>query len=197
MGEIKSTLELAMERTKRLSVSEKEKEEMKQKEALRRAIGFFHRYREGSLSLNDITREIGKMERKEGVTVRESLLSRWIGALSLDDENERILKGVESLKGKSIGGTRQKIAHLLSQYRSEKEEIKKKIGGQLIESLKGHGIWGSAMEPKLEGSELWKKENETLDHSYSVKLDEIKEQLRRLLTGDPTQLADVAESIPG
>ncbi len=180
MGEIKSTLELAMERTKRLSVSEKEKEEMKQKEVLQKATVFFHRYREGSLSLNDIMREIGKMERKEGMTVRESLLSRWIGSLSLDDENERILKGVESLKGKSIGGTRQKIAHLLSQYRSEKEEIKKKIGAQLIESLKGDGIWGSAVEPKLEGSELWKKENETLDHSYSVKLDEIKEQLRRL-----------------
>ena len=54
MGEIKSTLELAMERTKRFSVSAKEKDEIKQKEALRKATGLFHRYREGHLSLNDV-----------------------------------------------------------------------------------------------------------------------------------------------
>ncbi len=180
MGEIKSTLELAMERTKRFAVSEKEKDEMKQKEVLQKATRFFHRYREGNLSLKDILKEMEKMERKTSITVRESLLSYWIGALSLDDENEGILKGVESLKGKSIGEAKQRLDHLLSQYRNEKEEIKKKTGAQLVEALKRDGIWGSAVEPKLEGSELWKKENETLDRSYSIKLDEIKEQLRRL-----------------
>jgi len=50
----------------------------------------------------------------------------------------------------------------------------------LAEALKRDKIWGSAVEPKLEGSELWKKENETLDRSYQIRLDEIKEQLRRL-----------------
>jgi len=180
MGEIKSTVELAMERSKRFAVSEKEKDEMKQKEVLKKATSFFHRYREGNLSLNDILKEMEKMERKASITVREALLSYWIGALSLDDENEGILKGVESLKGKSIGEAKQKLDHLLSQYQDEKEEIKKKTGAQLVEALKRDGIWGSAVEPKLEGSELWKKENEILDRSYSIKLDEIKEQLRRL-----------------
>jgi len=50
----------------------------------------------------------------------------------------------------------------------------------LLEALKKGGIWGSAVEPRFEGSELWKKENENLDRSYLIKLDEIKEQLRRL-----------------
>ncbi len=179
MGEIKSTLELAMERTKRFAVSEKEKNEMKQKEVLQKATRLFHRYREGNLSLNDIRKEMEKMERKAALTVRESLLSYWIDALSLDDENDRILKGVESLAGKNIAEARQRLGLLLSQYHDEKEEIRKKAGAQLIEALRKDGIWGSAVEPNLEGSELWKKENETLDRSYSIKLDEIKEQLKR------------------
>jgi len=49
-----------------------------------------------------------------------------------------------------------------------------------MEALKKDGIYGSAVEPKLEGSELWKKENETLDQSYRMKLEEIKQQLRVL-----------------
>ncbi len=180
MGEIKSTLELAMERTKRFTVSEKEKVEMKQKEVLHKAISLFHRHREGHLSLNDILREIERMERKTAITVKEYLLSHWVDALSLDDENEGILKGVESLKERSIAEVKQKFRHLLSQYQSEKEKAKEKVRIQLIEALKKDGIWGSAVEPKLEGSELWKKEDENLDQSYRIKLDEIKEQLRNL-----------------
>jgi hypothetical protein len=180
MGEIKSTLELAMERTKGLAVSQKEKDEMKQKEALRKATSLFHRYREGPLSLNDVLKEIKRMEGKTATRVKEYLLSHWIDAFSLDDDNDRILKGVESLKGKSTAEVKRRFDPLLSRYQREKDEVKEKVAAQLAEALKRDKIWGSAVEPKLEGSELWKKENETLDRSYQVKLDEIKEQLRRL-----------------
>jgi hypothetical protein len=180
MGEIKSTLELALERTKRLTVSEKEKDEIKQKEVLQKATGLFHRYREGRLSLNDVLKEVERMERKTATTVKEYLLTQWIDTLSLEEDNDRILKGVESLKEKSIAEVKQRFDYLLSQYQKEKERVKEKTGVQLVETLKKDGIWGSAVEPKLEGSEIWKKENENLSCSYRIKLDEIKEQLRRL-----------------
>jgi hypothetical protein len=180
MGEIKSTLELAMERTKRFAVSEKEKEEIKRKEVLQKATGLFHRYREGHLSLNDVRKELERMERKTAATVKESLLTQWIDTLSLEEDNERILKGVESLKEKSIAEVKQKFDHLLSRYQKEKEKAREMAGVQLVETLKKDRIWGSAVDPKLEGSEIWKKENENLSCSYRIKLDEIKEQLKQL-----------------
>ena len=180
MAEIKSTLELAMERTKRFAVSEKEKDEIKQKEVLQKATGLFHRYRDGHLSLNEVLKEVERMEIKTASTVKEYLLSQWIEALSLDDEGERILKGVESLKGRNIADVKQEFHHLISQYQGEKEKAKEKVGVQLVEALKKEGIWGSAVEPKLEGSELWKKENENLEQSYRVRLEEIKRQLTAL-----------------
>jgi hypothetical protein len=180
VGEIKSTLELAMERTKKVAISEKEKEEIKQKEVLQKATSLFHRYREGHLSLNEILKQIEKMEKKTAITVRESLLSQWIDALSLGDGDERILKGIESLKQKTIDEAKQKFHYLLSQYQREKEQVKEKVKAQFTKDLKRDGIYGSAVEPKLEGGELWKKENEKLDHSYRIKLEEIKEQLRVL-----------------
>src|SRR5512136_2078492 len=169
-----------MERTKSLAVTDKEKDEMKQQEVLQKATSLFHRYREGHLSLNDILKEIERMERKTAITVKEYLLSHWIDALSLDDDNDRILKGVESLKGKSADEVKRRFDHLLSRYQREKDEVKEKVGVQLAEALKKDGIWGSAVELKFEGSDLWKKENENLNRSYLIKLDEIKEQLRRL-----------------
>ena len=181
MGEIKSTLELAMERTKKFTISEKEKEEIKQKEILQKATSLFHRYLGGHLPLNEILKEIEKLEKKAATTVKEFLLSQWINALSLEEEDdERVLKGIESLKQRSINEIRENLYHLLSQYQGEKEKVIEKVKGQFAEALRKEGIYGSAVEPRLEGSELWKKENEELDHSYRIKLEEIKEQLRDL-----------------
>jgi hypothetical protein len=180
MGEIKSTLELAMERTKKFVLSDKEKEEMKQKEVLQKASSLFHRYRDGHLSLNEVLKEVEKMEEKTATTVKKSLLSQWIDALSLNDDHERTLKGIEALNRQSLGEVRKKFHHLLSQYHEEKETLREKTNLQLTDALKKEGIYGSAVEPKLEGCELWKKENEKLDHSYKMKLEEIKQQLGSL-----------------
>jgi hypothetical protein len=180
MGEIKSTLELAMERTKKFAISEKEKEEMKQKEVLQKATRFFYGYRDGHLPLNEILKQIERMEKKTATNVKELLLSQWVDTLSLNDEEERILKGIESLEQRDIHEVKQKFRDLLSQYQGEKEKVKEKAKSQLIEGLRRNGICGSAVEPKLEGSELWKKENEKLDDSYKMKLEEIKKLLRDL-----------------
>lgn len=180
MGEIKSTLELAMERTKKFSISNKEREEMKQKEVRQKAASLFHRYRDGLLSLHEIRRQIDKMEEGTATTVKQLLLSQWIDALSLDGEEEKIFKGVELLEQRNIDEARQEFRSLLSRYQREKEKVEEKVRVQLIEGLRKDRISGSAVEPNFEGSELWEKEIKNLDSFYQVKLDEIKEQLRRL-----------------
>ena len=179
MGEIKSTLELAMERTKKFAISAQEKEEMRQKEVLQKATSLFHRYRDGHLSLNEVLKQIERMEEKTATTVKESLLSQWIDALSLEDD-KRILKGIESLKQRSIHEVEEKFHHLLSQYQAEKEKVNEKAGAQFTEALRREGIYGSAVEPKLEGSVSWEKEKEKLDHSYRIKLEGIKKEVRSL-----------------
>ena len=180
MGEIKSTIELAMERTKKFALSDKEKEEMKQKEVLQKAGSLFHRYRDGHLSLNEVLKEVEKMEEKKATTVKKSLLSQWIDVLSLNDDHERTLKGIEALNRQSLDEVKRKFHRLLSQYQGEKETLKEKTNLRLTEALKKEGIYGSAVEPRLEGSVSWEKENETLDHSHRKKLEEIKEELRGL-----------------
>lgn len=179
MGEIKSSLELAMERTKKFTISEKEKEGIKQKEVLQKATSLFHRYREGHLPLNGILKEIEKMEKKTAITVKELLFSQWIDALSLDDD-DRILKGIESLKEKNIDKVKEEFRTLLSQYQDEKEKVKEELRVRFTEVLKKDSIYGDAVVPKLEGSKLWGNENEKLIQSYKIKLEEIKEQLRSL-----------------
>ena len=178
MGEIKSTLDLAMERTKKISISQEEREEIKRKEILQKVTGLSNRYREGRLSLNEIQKEIERMDEKTERLVKEALLSQWIDALSLGDEDERLLKGVEALKNRDVDEVRKKLHRLIIEYQREKEKVKQEAKTQSIKALRREGISGSAVEPNIEGSELWEDELERVNQVYHVKLKEIKEQLR-------------------
>ena len=180
MAEIKSTLELALERTKKMAISEKEKEEIRQKKFLEKAIGLFHRYREGHAPLSELQKEIERMDDRTSAAVKEFLLSQWIDALSLKDEHERLIKGIEWLKNGRMEEVLERFRHLFSQYREEMEKARREARTQLEEALKREGIAGSAVVPNVEGSLLLKEAVVKLDQLYGEKLDEIRRQLRSL-----------------
>jgi hypothetical protein len=180
MAEIKSTLELALERTKKMTISEKEKEEIRQKKFLEKAKGLFHRYREGHAPLSELQKEIERMDEKTSAAVKEFLLSQWIDALSLREEDERLIRGIEWLKNGRLEEVLERFRQLLSQHREEMEKTRQEVRTRLEEALKREGITGSAVVPNVEGSLLWKEEYEKLDRVYGVKLEKLKEQLRTL-----------------
>ena len=179
MAEIKSTLELAMERTKNLAISGEEREEIKHKEILQKATGLFHRYTEGSLSLKEVEKETGKLEEKTGRRVREMLLSQWTEALSLNGENERLLMGIEFLKGRKVDPWRERLDDLVSRYRQEKERAEEEARDRGVAALRREGIYGSAVDPRVEGDPLWEKERTRLDRQYGIELEKVKEQFIR------------------
>jgi ElaB/YqjD/DUF883 family membrane-anchored ribosome-binding protein len=178
MAEIKSTLELAMERTKKMAISDKEREAIKQKEFSQKVNALFHRYMEGLLPLNALLKEIERMDEKARTMAKEFLLIQWIDALSLNEEAEGLLIGIETLKGKEIDEVKEKLHHLLSQYREETEKIKEEARARSEDALRKEGIYGSAVEPNIEGSPSVKKELRDLDQRFGAKLKEVKEQLR-------------------
>ena len=179
MAEIKSTLELAMERTKKIVISREEREEIRQKEILQKAMGLFHRYTEGSLSLKEVEKEIGRLEEKTKIVIKEILLSRWAEALSLNGENERLLMGIEFLKGRKVDPWRERLDDLVSRYGQEKERAEEETRDRRLAALRREGIYGSAVDPRVEGDPLWEKERTRLDRQYGIELEKVKEQFIR------------------
>ena len=180
MAEIKSSLELAMERTKKMSISQEEREEIKRREIVQKANSLFHRSLEGHLSLNEILREIERMDEKTRAVVKEILLSQWIDSLSINGENEKLLEMIESLKGRGIDEVKQKLFQLISQYRKEKKEAEQEKRALRIEALRREGIYGSAVDLDIEEDAEWKEWLEVIDQSFKGKIEEMKEILRKL-----------------
>jgi hypothetical protein len=120
------------------------------------------------------------MDERTSAVVKEFLLTQWIDALSLKDEDERLIKGIEWLKNGRVEKVLERFRHLFSQYREEMEKTRHEARTRLEEALKREGIAGSAIEPNVEGDLLWKEAVENLDHLYGEKLEEIRKQLRNL-----------------
>jgi len=180
MAEIKSTLELALERTRRISISQEEKEEIKRKETLKKATGIFHRYMEDTLSLNELLREIERIEEKERPMVRDALLSRWIDAISLEAENEKLLRGIESLKGQNVDEIRWKLEVLRSEYERRELEAEQKVEIHLTEALRKEGIHGTAVVPRVKKSREWKERTRSVAQGLQGKVEACKEALKKL-----------------
>lgn len=179
MAEIKSALELAMERMDKVVISEGEREAFRQKEILQKAMSLFHRYRDGHLSLNELLREVDRMEERTRAKVREGLVSRWIDALSLYEDHEKFFKGIELLKGESLGDVKEEFDRLINQYEAEKGKAKSEGALLLTEALKREGIYGNAVDPNVETSRGFKELLEATDREFSQRVEEVKKALRR------------------
>ena len=180
MAEIKSTLELAMERIGKMSISKEEKEEIRRKEIVQKATSLFNRYVEGTLSNHEMTREIERMETGGTAAIRESVLSRLMDALSLDEGREKILEGIKFLTGKNVDDVKQTLESLYLEYEKEKEEVREEIRTRIEETLRRDGIYGSAVVPPVEGSDRWKERMAMLQHAFREKVEEVRDVLKRL-----------------
>ncbi len=181
MSEIKSAFELAMEKSRKYAISDEEREKIKEKEILQKAKSLFYRYSEGSLSMNEVLREIERMDEKMRERVKEVLLSQWVDALSLDQETEKSFLGIESIKGQNLSDIKEKVEKLLSSYREEIEKARQKMRSQLLDELRREGIEGDAVEPNLEESKDWEERLKIASKAYRQKLDEMKGDLKKLL----------------
>ena len=180
MAEIKSALELAMEKSKKYVISDEERERIREKEILQKATGLCHRYREGHLSLSELMREIERTDKKIRERVKGVLLFQSVDTLSLEEDAERLFSVFEAIKGQSLNDVEEEFQNLRSIYRNEIEEARQKLSLQLVEALKDEGIDGDAVEPNMEGSGDWKGRVEEVNRSHREKLNEIKDALKRL-----------------
>ena len=182
MGEIKSALELAMERSKKYAVSEEEREKIKEKELLQKATGLFNRYMESFLPLHEIAREIERMGEETGQRMKATLLSLCVDALSpdLDKDPERLFPVIELIKNRDLPDIKKKVQTLFTAYREEIERARQRVSLGLTEALKEEKIYGDAVLPNVEGNDRWRQTLDGLTRSYEGSLEEIKEALRKL-----------------
>jgi hypothetical protein len=169
VGEIKSTIDLVLEKTRDLTLSRDDKQKIAQNELEKKIQGLINRYLDQLIPMSRLTEEMEKTAGTEkDLSVR--LLKRHLLAhLDLDRDNSSILSALEEVAGVDTAS----LVALQEEYRSEKQGAKKGITEKSLERLKAKGVSGSAVVPKLGKDPDWTKFLDGLRKRYQERLESI------------------------
>ena len=151
MGEIRSTMDIIMEKTKGLTLTEKEKEAFRRTEIERKMRGLLQRFLDGLINLTAIKEEIGSMDPIQRRMAKEALVKECVDNMEVEGENAPLFDLLEYLIGPDTQGLRKTLEGL----RADLEEERKAREGLMRESLEKAGISGSAIIPNIQADPEW------------------------------------------
>ena len=151
MSEIKSTLDLVMEKAKGLTVTEDEKKEFRRREVEGKMKGIMQKYLDNVFDIERAVEEIESLGRAQGDVVKEVFGKECAGRVTLQGDNGPVLDLMKKVEGTGISPMEEAVSHAVSSLRELEVEQKKKI----LDKFKQKGISGSAVIPNLNADPEW------------------------------------------
>ena len=167
MGEIKSTLDLVLEKTRHLSLSEEEKRQQKRQDALDRLSGLLQRYLDGKLDIDRLEEDLDQLVQSDGgpdePNVREEIMRR----IELGGGSEKWLALLQTRYGLDTFAVRKVEEEfqqaIATSAKKRKGAIKKELQEQRL-------ISGSAVAPNLDADPSWSDAQRTVAEKYHDRL---------------------------
>ena len=151
MGEIRSTLDIIMEKTKGLTMTDEEKRDLKHKEITRKIRALVQKHLDGIIDLERFKAETtaageGQEDMLQGI-MRKELLSR----IKPGKDNEALLRLLGHVTLEDIPRVRQILDDFKRRLKKEKE------GREIIlrRDFENRGISGSSVAPNLLKDDKW------------------------------------------
>ncbi|MBN1103008.1 MAG: hypothetical protein JXL84_06300 [Deltaproteobacteria bacterium] len=168
MGEIKSTLDIIMEKTKNLTMTEEEKRAFKEQETAGKVTGLVQRYADGVITGLRFEEGVADLDRESGDkdTVRRFLVEEAVGHIHLGWDNEPFLRILELVPGTGVAAAREILDGFVDRVVRRRDEHEERLRLRLSDL----GISGSAVIPNLEADHEWKQGLEELDREMKQKL---------------------------
>jgi hypothetical protein len=166
LAEIKSTLEIIMEKTEGLTMSDEEKADLKQKELTGKIRGLVQKFLDGIMNPERFRKEVAVLEADKGHAVKQVIREEAIARFSLIGDNSRLLEMMEYATGMDVGP----INDSLEAYEIRLQEEASSRMQALWEGLEQKGIRGSGVVPNLDADPDWKKHIAEAEQAFQEKL---------------------------
>lgn len=174
MGEIKSTLDLVMEKTKHLSLSDKEKQNQKNIETEKRITGLIQKYLDQILSVDELQNEYSRLKQEYDLADNRCMANTIIDKLDLTADNQLLLALLDKFCETGIEG----IETLLGEFQEELNSVASYRMVELREHLaQRHAISGSAVVPNLQADDTWLEESGAVRARFEEQLRAEKEKI--------------------
>jgi hypothetical protein len=151
MGEIRSTLDIIMEKTKDLTMSDTEKEEFRRKTLSGKLKGLVQKFIDSQISVHSLRSEIEPEREKSHALVDELLKGELTARLEPDGDNDKVFELLEDLLGMDTSMLELPIGEFTEKVNKQKIAIMDDMRKKLAEGE----ISGPAVVPNLTHDETW------------------------------------------
>ena len=169
MGEIRSTLDIIMEKTKGLTMTEEEKREFKRKEMAGKVKGLFQKFLDNIIDLDRFKIEAAAVGEGHEDMFRRVSMQEAIERLEPEGDNEPILEILESTTGMDTGPIREFLTDFERKLENERAVHEK----ALLKRLENKGISGSAIIPNLSADSQWCDHVSNLEQTFREEVESL------------------------
>ena len=167
MGEIKSTLDLVMEKTKNLTLSVAEKQAQKQKETESRLKGLMQKFQDGLLAPNQLKTDYENLKKDFDLADDTAMINEIFSRLDPLRDNQPLLEILKAC-GRLNADT---VRTLIDEWRNGYLKAAQERRAQLKEKLaRKYAIAGTAVVPNLEADAQWGRIEKELRLQFEEKL---------------------------
>ena len=174
MGEIKSTLDLVMEKTKNLSLSSEERQAQKNQEIESRVRGLLQKFKDQVLNFDNFKSEYQKLQKDYDLSGNAPLIKEICGQIELGADNHTWFELLAEFKVSDIEGLTSVLQGFQTALDTAAGQRRKTLKDQLA---KTHFISGSAVVPNLENDDEWRKEAGEIQAKFEPLLNQAKTKL--------------------
>ena len=166
MGEIKSTLDLVLEKTRNLTLSEEEKRDLAREELDKKIRGIVGKCLDDLLPSERIREELESIESNEPDLPYKLFTVHLLAHVDLDVDISAILSALKEV----VGSDPASLEVLQQEYKAEKETARSSFAEETLSELNKRGVSGSAVVPNLDGIPEWVQFQRELSERYREKI---------------------------
>lgn len=172
MAEIKSTLDLVMERTRNLTLSDEEKAAKNQEEFRKRLQGLVKRCLEGTIKQEEMRRDLSSLQDQYAISDDAFVCREIIDQIDFDLNNSPILAFLKAQRGIDT----EPLETLLAAYKSEsRKAVADRMKDLKKELARNRGIRGSAVIPNPRADRVWKDNIDQIRADFTARLAKEKD----------------------
>jgi hypothetical protein len=177
MAEIKSAIELAMEKTKNLIIDPREREAMAIKEIEDKVKAVLRRFTEEMIDHEDAAKELSKIQAGR-ILKRTIIIDNLVDEFDVHKDNERLFALFHATEVDLPQAIRSEFEKLNKKFREEVGDREMAIRKRIMDILSGLGITGSAIEPNLDAWEEWHEEIRRTSNIFEKRIQALKDEVK-------------------
>ncbi len=162
MAEIKSTLDLVMEKTKHLILSDREREAMERREHLARTAGLVQQTLDGALLPEKIPERCAQIPERFRSPFTISLTAKLLEKVDFSDAGKRCVAALKALSDARMAPRMADLERLLAEHAQKRAKLTASRQDPFLAELAARGISGDAIVLRSDRNPAWEREKRRL-----------------------------------